>query len=196
LPPQDDDEVAAIAGLIAWRREAILVLDYQRRNAMSVSGVSGSSSTSGLYQPVSQSSSSQKDVRDSFKQMADAIQSGDLNGAQNAYASLAQLLNMDQDSDQSPTNPQSSTNSDASNFTALLGQIGDSLQSGDLSGAQQTLQSLQQTAQGSHHRHHHGGGSATSQTSQSDPSASAAAAADSTSSTSTSSTSSGVNLTI
>jgi hypothetical protein len=162
---------------------------------MSVSGVSGSSSTSGLYQPVSQSSSSQKDVRDSFKQMADAIQSGDINGAQNAFASLAQLLNTDQDSDQSPTNSatnsQSSTNSDASDFTALLGQIGDSLQSGDLSGAQQTLQTLQQTARGSHHRHHQGGGTATSQTSQSDPSASATASADS-----TSSTASGVDLTI
>jgi hypothetical protein len=28
LPPQDDDEVVVIAGLIAWRREAVLILDY------------------------------------------------------------------------------------------------------------------------------------------------------------------------
>jgi hypothetical protein len=141
---------------------------------MSVSSISGPASTGSAYQP---NSSSQKDIRDSFKQMADAIQSGDLGGAQNAYAGLAQLLDANPQS--TPLNSgQGSTSSqdgsDTNSLSALLGQIGDSLQSGDLSGAQQTLQTLQQAMQGRHHRHH-GGAAANGQASQTAPSSSPSA---------------------
>jgi hypothetical protein len=121
---------------------------------MSVSGVSASGSSS-LYQ----SSNPQKNIQASFKQMADAIQNGDLTGAQSAYGSLAQLLNGGQQTTQAAaqSTSQGSANPTGS-FADLLNQIGSALQSGDLTGAQQALQSLQQAAQTHRHHHHHGAG--------------------------------------
>jgi hypothetical protein len=82
------------------------------------------------------------DFRQAFSQLANALQSGNLSAAQNAYDTLAS----------SPaaqgTGP----------FAQALAQIGKDLQSKDLDGAQQALSSLQQQQQArGHHRHHHGG---------------------------------------
>jgi len=122
---------------------------------MSVSGVSANS-TSNFYQ----TSNPTKDARNAFKTMADAIRSGDLQGAQNAYASLAQLLDAGQQS--SSANGSGTGSGSGTDIQSLLNQIGGALQSGDISGAQQLLQSRQQTAQAQgahgHHRHHHAGG--------------------------------------
>jgi ribosomal protein S20 len=122
-------------------------------------------------------SSQQKDVRNAFKQVADAINNGDLQGAQNAFASLAQLMSTDQQQTQGTAStsasaqPASSTGNDVSN---LLDQIGTALQSGDLDQAKQALQKLQQTAQSSrpHHHHHGRGAGAASQSATSTTSAS------------------------
>jgi hypothetical protein len=115
---------------------------------MAVSGIS-SSSVNG-YQP-----SQQDDFRQQFLQLAKSLNSGDLAGAQQAYASLTQAQGSTQIDPNSP-------------FGQALSQIGKSLQSGDLSGAQQALSSLkQQGAQGAHHHHHHHGSKSSSSTSDS-----------------------------
>jgi len=85
----------------------------------------------------------QKD-RQTFGQLANAIQSGDLTSAQNAYNTLA-------------SSPLAQGNSP---FAQALQQIGQDLQNNDIAGAQKALAVLQQQlqARGGHHHHHHGGG--------------------------------------
>ena len=81
--------------------------------------------------------------RQAFNQLTNALQSGDLTAAQNAYNTLA-------------SSPMAQGNSP---FAQAIQQIGQDLQSGDaasLADAQKVLASLQQ-ARG-HHHHHHGGG--------------------------------------
>ena len=110
---------------------------------MAVSGIS-SSSVNG-YQPSQQDS-----LRQQFQQLVKSLNSGDLSGAQQAYASLTQAQGATQIDPNSP-------------FGQALAQIGKSLQSGDLAGAQQALSSLkQQAASGTHHHHHHHHGSSSS----------------------------------
>jgi hypothetical protein len=77
-------------------------------------------------------------------QMVKAIKSGDLSGAQQAYATLDQMQSSGQIAAPDPNSP----------FAAALKQIGQSLQNGDLAGAQQTLASLGQHVHGHHHHHH------------------------------------------
>jgi soluble cytochrome b562 len=112
------------------------------------------SAISGQTLNASTTGSASTDFGQQFKQLADALDSGDLSDAQQAYADLSQL----QDSGQGP-----SANSN-SPLAKVLGQIGQSLQSGDLTGAQQSLQSFQQARGGHHHHGHHGGASAAPQT--------------------------------
>lgn len=125
---------------------------------MSISSVS--SGTAASYAANSQ----QNDLRNAFKQVADAINKGDLEGAQNAFDNLAELLNSaPQGASQSASAGSQSASrngSGPSNLSSLLDQIGDALQSGDLDQAKQALQNLQQTAQSRHHHHHHHGGGA------------------------------------
>jgi hypothetical protein len=89
--------------------------------------------------------SPQDNFRQTFMQMVKAIKSGDLSGAQQAYATLAQM----QASSQGPSADQSSP------FGAALGQIGQALQNGDIAGAQQALSSLGQQLHAHHHHGHH-----------------------------------------
>ena len=70
-------------------------------------------------------------ARQAFAQLSSAIQSGDLAGAQSAYATLTQASAGD------PNSP----------FAQALDQIGDALQSGDTGKAQAALASLQQQLQ-------------------------------------------------
>jgi hypothetical protein len=81
--------------------------------------------------------------RQAFKQLTNALQSGDLTAAQNAYNTLA-------------SSPMAQGNSP---FAQAIQQIGQDLQAGDaasLADAQKVLASLQQ-ARGHHHHHHSGG---------------------------------------
>ena len=137
---------------------------------MSISGISGLPTSS------SQTASSQADFRQSFNQLATALDSGSLSDAQQAYSALTQL----QGSGQGP-----SANANTP-VARALSQIGQDLQNGDLSGAQQALASLK--AHGGHHRGHHGGAT--------DSAASSTVGSTPASGTSSSSSTNGVNITV
>lgn len=109
------------------------------------------SDTTGNANTPGQSNYPQSSFRQDFQNLTSAITSGDLAGAQQAYATLTSDTSRDSDS--------SATSQGKNSFQQALNQIGADLQSGNISGAQQTLSSLQQS-QGAHggHHHHHGGG--------------------------------------
>jgi hypothetical protein len=94
-------------------------------------------------------------ARQDLKDLASALQSGDLSGAKNDFSALMQLMQGVQQPGQSQI-PSSGTQNKAS---ADLAAIGNALQSGSLSSAQDAfnklLQDMQAAAQG--HRHHHHG---------------------------------------
>jgi hypothetical protein len=108
---------------------------------MSVSPVSGGAAP---YQPGGQTA----DFRAAFQQLTSAINSGDLQAAQQAYATLSSLQ---QSSGQ--TNSQTP-------IAQLLASLGQELASGDISSAQQALQAFQK-ANGHHHHQHPQGASDT-----------------------------------
>jgi hypothetical protein len=111
-----------------------LVNDLNNQSSSnSTTGVGSSSGSSVSFQ--------QSPFAQAFQSLAQALQSGDLAGAQKAFSTLSQLLNNQNSSSYGP-NGQSSTSSQDPFITAL-NQIGSDLQSGDLAGAQQTLASLQ-----------------------------------------------------
>jgi hypothetical protein len=100
--------------------------------------------------PTGSSPGQPNDFRQAFSQMVTAIQSGDLSGAQQAYAALGQFQpsNQGNQGGSAPSSP----------FAQGLGAIGQDLQNGNLSAAQQDLSSLEQQMQsagGAHHHHHH-----------------------------------------
>jgi hypothetical protein len=161
-----------------------------------------SSSQSGL--------SAVQQVQQDFAQLNSALQSGDLSGAQSAFAILQQALQSQGASAQGTAGTQSSASSGNATdpITNDFNALGQALASGNLSQAQETFSQLQndiQTAQqaagspgqsltqglqaavkGHHHHHHHGGGDADSQSSTSTTA--------STNSSTASNTSSSVNL--
>ncbi len=73
-----------------------------------------------------------KEIRQDFQQLASALQSGDLSGAQTAYSSIQQLLQANTNSSSS-----SSPNTLQSDFAAL----GQALSSGSLTQAQSAFRS-------------------------------------------------------
>jgi len=85
-----------------------------------------------------------------FQQLSQALSSGNLSAAQQAYTQLQQ--NAPQGSQSSQGNPGQSA------FAAL----GQALQSGNLAGAQSAFAQIQQSGRG--HHHHHEGGAAASDT--------------------------------
>ena len=82
---------------------------------MSISSVT--SGTTASYTTNTQ----QKDVRNAFKQVADAINDNDLPGAQNAFDTLAQLLGNTQQTGQTPTSSStpSQTSSNGTDFSEI-----------------------------------------------------------------------------
>jgi hypothetical protein len=118
---------------------------------MSISSVSSSYST---YQP-SRAQSNFKQVRQDFSDLANALQAGDLAGAQNAFSALQQLMQRVQSDSQS----QSQGNGTQNQFSTDLAAIGKALQSGDVKSAKDALTKLQQDMQAgpqAHHHHAHG----------------------------------------
>ena len=110
---------------------------------MAVSGVSPGSAASLQTNP-------QNDPRLLFLQLSQAINAGNLTGAQQAYSQLTQALG---------NNGGTSNSNDP--FSQALNAIGQALQNKDIGGAQQALSQLQQQMQanrGHHHHAHHGGG--------------------------------------
>ena len=127
---------------------------------MSISSISSNSS---LDQTDWRSLANQ--WKQDFKQLAGTLQSGDLAGAQQAFAALQQLQQSDrsggQSSNRQPANP---GNNPIQNDFAALGQA---LSSGDLAGAQTAFSQLQTDmkaafqngasggVESAHHGHHH-----------------------------------------
>jgi hypothetical protein len=134
---------------------------------MNISGITSTAS----YQPLQTSSSN----NNPFKQLASALQNGDLSGAQAAFQALQKVGSKssgtdsdgDHDGSVSSASASSSTKSSsplANDFQALQAALGDN----DLNGAQQAFKTLQQDLKAAHGHHHHGGGApAVSSTSQS-----------------------------
>jgi hypothetical protein len=109
---------------------------------MAISGIS-LTSAAGFQNP--------NDPRLQFNQLAKAVNSGNLTGAQQAFAQLSQALG-----DSSGGSNNAGTSNDP--VAQALATIGQALQSGDIGSAQQALASLQQQTQGARgHHHHHGG---------------------------------------
>jgi hypothetical protein len=81
-------------------------------------------------------------IQQDFKQLASDLQSGDLSGAQSAYASIEQLLPANQSSSGSATGSNGS-----SAIQSDIASLGQALQSGDLSGAQSAFSQLQSDLQ-------------------------------------------------
>jgi hypothetical protein len=120
--------------------------------------ISGVGSNANTYQPNVQSTYKQR--QQDFQNLASALQSGDLTGAQTTFAALQKLQQGRQT--QSGQQGNSSTNPISTDITAL----GKALQSGDISGAQSAFATLQKDFQslqqgqggqpvGGHHHHHH-----------------------------------------
>jgi hypothetical protein len=97
--------------------------------------------TSVASQTMSPPPSSANGPQALFKQLNDAISSGDLSGAQKAFAQIQQ--NAPAGAANDPNNP----------LAKAMSQIGDALSSGDLSKAQSALSSMQSQMK-AHHGHH------------------------------------------
>jgi hypothetical protein len=115
---------------------------------MSVDSISGL----GAYQNTRQSLFQQE--RQYFNQLGQALQSGDLTGAQQAFTALTQIIQQTQQGQNAnPTGAQSQIQKD-------LAAVGQALQSGDLGGAQKAFAAVQQDIQNARLAHHgRGGGS-------------------------------------
>ncbi len=103
---------------------------------MSVSGISSSGSNPPNWQ------SSFNKVKTDFQSLAQALQSGNLTDAQQAFATLQKDL------------PAKAQQAAASDPNSPLNTLGQALQSGDLSAAQTAFTALQQARPGHHHHHH------------------------------------------
>jgi CubicO group peptidase (beta-lactamase class C family) len=137
---------------------------------MSISSISSNSDYYQNYLTNGSTSLKQQGQQD-FTSLADALQSGDLSGAQSAFASLLQLFPNLSPSANSPTqstatSSAASSSSSTSSITNDLSTLGQAIQSGDLTGAQNDFSKLTQDMQsigGGHHHHHHHKTSAGSQ---------------------------------
>ncbi len=88
-------------------------------------------------------SAQQSNAGNNWQQLTQALQSGNLSAAQQAYATLTQSAGNLPGGQNGP-------------LAQALSKIGAALQSGDIGGAQQALTQLQQQAASKPHHHHHG----------------------------------------
>lgn len=95
---------------------------------MSISSI-GTTSTSSLY---AASSGPSKEIREGMKALSEALKSGDLDAAKTAYDTLSQALEDEQSSGTQDARKQK--------LTDMLSQVGEALDSGDLSAAQDIFQ--------------------------------------------------------
>jgi hypothetical protein len=128
---------------------------------MSISKISSNSDYYQNYSLNGSDSLKQKSQQD-IKSLANALQSNDLSGAQNAFASLLQLLSTASSSansqKQSTTVSASGSSNGTSSITNDLSTLGQAIQSGNLTSAQNDFSKLMQDMQaigGGHHHHHH-----------------------------------------
>ncbi|MHB8347777.1 MAG: hypothetical protein ACYDHM_11450 [Acidiferrobacterales bacterium] len=128
---------------------------------MSISGISTDSSAA--VQNSIQGQFQQR--RADFQQLGQSLGSGNLAGAQQAFSTLLTLMQSQSGGSNNGSVPAAGGNSspvaggNGSPLSAELAQIGQALQSGDLSSAQQGYATLMQQMHGLGHGHHHHGGS-------------------------------------
>jgi hypothetical protein len=123
---------------------------------MSIPGISASTDPYQAYQANGQNNL--KQFRQDFQDLASALQSSDLSGAQKAFAALQQLLPNPSAGSQTSTGQQGNGQNPFSAFSADFSALDQALKSGDLKGAQDAFAKLQQDMQsvkGHHHHHHH-----------------------------------------
>jgi soluble cytochrome b562 len=126
---------------------------------MSVAGISSTS----FYQPSSVNANSQS-RRAEFQQLGQDLQSGNLAAAQQDFSGLTQATSQTSGSTQT-----ASSNAQIPGFGSMvqeLSTLGQALQSGNLSAAQQAYKTVQQDMQSVQqtHGHHHGTSTATAST--------------------------------
>src|SRR5580658_8021721 len=88
-----------------------------------------------------------QEIKQDFQQLASALQSGNLSGAQSAYSNIQQLL---QGSPGSSSTSNSSTSTGSNTLQNDFAALGQALQSGDLTTAQSAFAQLQTDFQASH----------------------------------------------
>lgn len=130
---------------------------------MSISNVTSNPAVS---QPGWRSTVNQ--ARDDFAQLFQAMQAGNLSNAQQAYAAFPQLPSSNSPSTATSSSASADAGTGAANGTAASGSpiasdwssLGQALQSGNLTTAQEAFsklgQDLQAAVQGAGHHHHHG----------------------------------------
>jgi len=146
---------------------------------MSIAGIASSS----LFQNsvVQQTQNRFQQIKSQFQKLGQDLQSGNLTQAQSDFATLShELPNGGQFSSQAASSSSSATSSTNSGASASSNPIlqafqslGQDLQSGNLSAAQQDFATIQQSAQQAQasgqahhgHHHHHAGGSSNSDSS-------------------------------
>jgi hypothetical protein len=102
--------------------------------------ISAVSSTSGPSQTDSQSNVNL--LRQSFKQLASSLQSGDLAGAQKALSALERLVQSNQSASQTLNVQSTSTSTQNSTIQNDVAALGQALNFGDLSAAQSDFSRL------------------------------------------------------
>jgi hypothetical protein len=121
---------------------------------MSIGAVSSNNpSASGMPNGIDQ-------MRQDFQSLQNSLASGDLAGAQNAFAAVQQDFQ-----NFKPQNAGTSTSQGTSQVQQDLQSLQNALSSGDIDSAKQALAAFQQDVKKAHGHHHHNGGSdATSST--------------------------------
>ncbi|MHB1241647.1 MAG: hypothetical protein ACYC18_14280, partial [Gammaproteobacteria bacterium] len=120
---------------------------------------------SSAYSPYQANSSSfNQQRRTDFQQLAQSLKAGDLSGAQQAFAALQQDFQgvstiQGGSSASTQVGAVGATSGGGSTLTSDLTAVGNALQSGNLSSAQNSFATLMQALQGAHHGHHHHYGS-------------------------------------
>jgi outer membrane protein assembly factor BamD (BamD/ComL family) len=150
---------------------------------MSITGIA-SNILSSLYGAQSPQNQFQQ-VQNEFQQLGQALQSGNLSQAQSDFATLSQNVPGLGGSTASASTAAASTTptTNAANTNPIaqaFAQLGQDLQSGNLTAAQQDYATIQQDVQqnagqqvGGHHHHHHHGGSSQNSSSTSSSSSQA-----------------------
>jgi len=161
---------------------------------MSISSISGTN----LYQANQISWQNNIGQRQQgFKVLASALQSGDLSGAQQAFAALQQLQPNFSAAIQTQNGQQGSVQNP---LTADFSALGQALQKGDLDAAKtafaKLLQDMRSVRQGHHHHHHHKVSASTESTASTTSSASVGSTTGSGGSGQNGSVSGGINISV
>jgi hypothetical protein len=121
---------------------------------MSISSISSYNS---LYQANVQNIYQQE--QQNIANLGNALQSGNLSGAQQAFSAFEQVLNSSQNENQTQKAPITPGTIGNNSVSSDLSALGNALQSQNTTSAQtafnQLLQDLQGAQKGHHHHHHH-----------------------------------------